>query len=148
MHRHSPRSLFCALQKAVRQEVLRNFRLPETDAKVASSTPDALNALIVEHLKASKLHFTLAVFQREAACKHTVRDTQQLLSMLRISTGTQLHSTITGGPAEHADLLHLLVPTCMHLCRIVPIFLRGLIVLLIAATDLSGCCECRKDRIG
>ena len=118
----------------MRQEVLRNFRLPETDTRPANPGPSAWNALIVDHLKASKLHFTLAVFQREAACKQTVRDTQQLLSLLHISPGTQLHTAITGEPAKHVILLHLTVPPCMHLLD-PSILLAWLVMLFVAVTD-------------
>ena len=102
MHEHlcpgHPHSVPVCSQKALRQEVLQTFRLStssESDGIAAGSSSKAVNALIVEHLKASKLPFTLAVFQREAGCKHTVRETEQLLSLLHITPGTQLHNAIT-----------------------------------------------------
>ena len=95
--------------------MLQTFRLSsnaEPDSLPAVSSSRAFNALIAEHLRASKLHFTLAVFQREAGSKHSSRSPEQLLSMLRVSPGTQLHGAITGEAWQLLGPCAVCVPFC------------------------------------
>ena len=89
-----------ALQKALREEVLRTFCVDSSPAREpADSEAEAratFNELILDHLRANKLQYTLAVFQTEAGCKGGQRGPERLLHRLQLEPGSMLQAELQG----------------------------------------------------
>ena len=80
--------------------MLKAFRLDKGPAASADQPDPAavLNELIVDHLHASKLQYSLTVFQAESGCKSSRRDPVKLLQKLRLEPGSALEAQLQGEP--------------------------------------------------
>ena len=92
----------CA-QTALREEVLKAFRVGQQGDRQGRAGCElqaaaAMNELVLDHLRAHKLQYTLAVFQTEAGCKASQRSPERLLQKLGLEKGTRLHAALQGGP--------------------------------------------------